>query len=42
MGGDAASKVMDAYNYIVQRPRAYGTAVTLDIQSGCQFIPCKL
>ena len=37
---DAAGMVMDAYNYIVQHPQPYRTAVVFDIQSDCKFEYC--
>ena len=33
---DAAGTVMDAYNYIVQHPQPYRTAIVFDIQSDCK------
>lgn len=37
---DAATMVMDAYNYIVQHPQPYRTAVVFDIQSDCKSDYC--
>lgn len=32
---EAASMVLDAYNYIIQHPQPYKTAIVFDIQSDC-------